>query len=114
MRQTNTPRISFEIAIDKNGETTEICGPWAAIPDTGASCCILPEKYYQNIHGKFIKKMESANEVYLIGIKNERVATTGSVIMWTRIGDPEFPIKFVITRGLDVTIFSFRALVIWV
>ena len=32
--------------------------------------------------------------------------------MWIRIGKKEFPIKFVITQGLDVTILSFRALVI--
>ena len=111
--KTNTLKMSFEIiAVDKNGETTEICGPWAAIPDTGALCCLLPEKYYQNINEKFIKKTEDENEVYLIGINNERVATTVLVIMWIRIGEKEFPIKFVITRGLDVTILLFRALVV--
>ena len=32
--------------------------------------------------------------------------------MWARIGEKEFPIKFIITKGLDVTILSFRVLVV--
>ena len=71
--------------------------PMGSNPGHRGVMCLLPEKYYQNIDEKFIKKTKDADKAYLIGVNNEQVATTVSVIMWIRIGEKEFPIKFVIT-----------------
>ena len=51
--------------------------------------------------------------VDLVGVNNIKLPTAGGIVLWTKIGEKEFPIKFVIIKELKMAVMSFRALVLF-
>ena len=120
--QTNTPQlsVSFLMGEEQVGFQTgpearlaDVFGPWQAIPDTGAACSLLPYSWYEKMRARIPEHNVVRAPEDLVGLGQQPLPVYGCVILWTKIGQQTYPLRFIIMKNIHECLLSFRALVLF-